>query len=532
MCSLINLRPYQVHSIEEVGAKIHSGKRRVLLVLPTGGGKTVIAARVVFGAVGKGKRCLFVAHRRELIRQTFCKLIRMGLSVEQVGIVMASTPTPAPNKPPPTREELDRLTDRELWALHGRRRPGAAVQVASISTLRNRAFPEADVVIVDEAHRALAASYKKLAEAYPKAVILGLTATPIRDDGKGLDDAFDDIVIVASPSELMAEGFLVAPKIWTVPKDQLPDVSKVKITRGDFAAGELTQAVDRAKLVGSIVDHWKRRGGGHRTVVFAASVEHSKHIAQAFVEAGVAAEHLDGTMATEDRDAILERLDRGETLVVCNCAVLVEGWDQPSVKTLVLACPTQSLAKLLQMAGRILRPWNGVPATILDHAGSIELHGPPQLDREWSLDAPKKRKGGAREFVHTCKECMTIWPLVDGPVCPECGWTAPPPERKAPEQVDGELVEFEVSAFVLEERARYQEIVDEWHKRNAVREIPVKPGWCFVEFRRRYKRLPPKGSKWPRLTAEQKAAIDRHELIRANAMRRPEAKPAIIEVAY
>ena len=315
----IPLRPYQIEAVERVRQSIRGGARRILLVLATGGGKTVVASNVVASSVAKSKRVLFVAHRRELIRQTFAKLVRNGLSAADVGIIMAGVES----RPGDLfgGEELP-ARDDELWTKLARRRPTAPVQIASVDTLRNRERPAADLVIVDEAHRALAKSYTDLRDAYPKAIHLGLTATPYRADGRGLGESYGDLVVVASPSLLIGEGFLVAPRVFTVPASKLPDLGGVRVRGGDYDAEELAKAVDQAALVGDIVEHWQRHAPGVRTVAFASSVEHSRHIAARFVEAGVAAEHLDGETPADERDAILRRLERGETLVVSNCGVL------------------------------------------------------------------------------------------------------------------------------------------------------------------------------------------------------------------
>jgi superfamily II DNA or RNA helicase len=305
----VRLRPYQVDAVTRIEGTIAAGVRRLVLVLPTGGGKTTIAGSLILRAVERGQRVLFLAHRRELIVQAYQRLLDMGLSVEQVGIVMAS--------------------DR-------RRRPGAAVQIASIDTLRRRARPLADVVFVDECHRALAASYREIATDYPDASHLGLTATPYRADGKGLGDAYDELITVATPRQLIGEGYLVEPRVFTVPPSQRPNLTGIRVARGDYAARDLDEAMNRQALVGNIVEHWQRHAGGVRTVVFAVSVAHSRHITERFREAGVVAEHLDGATPTPERDAILARLDRGETLVVSNVGVCTEGWDCLDAATEIL----------------------------------------------------------------------------------------------------------------------------------------------------------------------------------------------------
>jgi hypothetical protein len=206
-------RPYQLEGIQRVRVAFAAAPS-VVLVLPTGGGKTIIGSWIIKNALEVGTRSLFVAHRVEIIRQTFCKLVRNGIAIQDVGVIMGSTPADRGGELfPADVSSLD--DDDELWSRFGRRRPGAKVQVGSIDTLRVRAKTgDFDLIIIDEAHRALAQSYKTLVAAHPGAFVLGLTATPYRADGEGLEDLFDDLVSIASPAALVADGFLVEPTIW------------------------------------------------------------------------------------------------------------------------------------------------------------------------------------------------------------------------------------------------------------------------------------------------------------------------------
>jgi superfamily II DNA or RNA helicase len=418
---MVILRAYQESAIRELHARIAAGRRRIVVVAPTGSGKTIAFARIVADAVAHGRYVLVVAHRRELIQQTYEKLLRTGLREVQVGVLMASD---------------------------ARRRPVAAVQVASIDTLRHRPKPPADLVIVDEAHRELARSYRELRAHYPNAVHLGFTATPYRADNRGLGEFYEDLLVVASIRELIDQGYLVEPRVFTVPADRLPNLAGVRVRAGDYAQDQLDAAVDQARLVGDIVEHWIKHASGVRTVAFAVSVKHSKHIAERFRDAGVAAEHLDGTTPIEERDGILARLESGETLVVSNCGVLCEGWDQPSAKCAILARPTQSTGLYLQQAGRILRPWNGQRAIILDHAGCAREHGLPQDEREFSLEPePKRKRGDALQVpIRICDGCQAVLPARER-LCPECGLLFVE-ERQMPTETDGQLVEASAAAAI------------------------------------------------------------------------------------
>jgi DNA repair protein RadD len=475
------LREYQVEAIDRLRSSIERGVARVLFVLATGGGKTVCFASIIASAIAKGSRVLVVAHRVELLDQCVRKLLDAGIPEREIGVIRAQ--------------------DK-------RRRPGAAVQVASIDTLRNRAKPPADLVIVDEAHRALAASYVDLRSHYPDAVHLGFTATPVRADGKGLKDQYDDIVVAVPISQLIADGFLVAPRVWTVPAGALPDLKGVKTTAGDYNAKQLGEACNQGALLGDIVDHWERRAGGERTVGFAVNVEHSKALVRRFVERGHAAEHLDGTTPEDERRAILGRLEAGTTRIVINVGCLQEGWDQPSCKVLILARPTQSLGLYLQMAGRILRPWNGVGAVILDHAGCARMHGLPHEDRPWSLEpSKKKRSKGEMDCAKLCEECLAVVELGTR-ICPGCGAELPWREQNLTEG-EGELEEvLEVSVRQNDEHAA---LVEAWREENARRMasptgVPRKPGWVFMRWKQMHGgRPPPKGCKPPKWTPEEEA---------------------------
>ncbi len=418
---MITLHPYQDRVLEDVESRIAAGKRRILLVAPTGAGKTVLATEAVRRHVQCAGRVVFLAHRRELIDQAADKLFRAGIDH---GVILAGHPT----------------------------RPGELVQVASIATLHARAIrsstmdlPPADLVVVDEAHHVRARTYQQIIAAYPDAVILGLTATPCRGDGRGLGKAFDTMVEAPSVAELTGLGYLVPARIYA---PSAPDLKGVRTVAGDYNERELAERVDIPQLVGDVVTHWLRHAERRRTVVFACGVAHSLHLRDEFNRAGVAAEHLDGSTPAEERDAILKRLAAGTIDVVSNAMVLTEGWDAPAVSCLVLARPTKSLGLYRQMVGRVLRTAAGkVDAVILDHAGAVFQHGLPDDPITWTLDADKKAENRAHRArqdgrkstgLATCPECAGV--RLAGRPCEFCGWR-PHGRAEGVEVVDGDLVE-------------------------------------------------------------------------------------------
>ena len=379
------LRPYQIEGKRQTAQAMAEGVKRILTCAPTGAGKTVYAASILCGAVRKKKRVVFLAHRRELIDQSRDKALDSGVPDEMVGVIQAGT------KP----------------------RANAPVQICSIDTLRaRRILPPADLIIVDEAHRSLAASYRWLLGEYPDAKVIGLTATPNRTDGQGLGDIYERLILISRPSELIAQGYLVKPRVYSHPMTL--DLEGVHVVAGEFNAKEVEQRANRPKLLGAIVDHWMQLAKGRPTVGFAVSVAHSIALTKEFVERGVAAEHIDGDMDVEQRREILARFKRGETTIVTNVDVLVEGWDAPWAKVLISARPTMSLVRWLQMCGRIMRPHDDVEALILDHAGNCARHGLPSFDHPWSLEGrPKRTKSTPADPVLGTKQCPKCWALVE-----------------------------------------------------------------------------------------------------------------------
>jgi superfamily II DNA or RNA helicase len=301
----MKLRLYQDNVIDQFERKIAEGIRRIIIVAPTGAGKTVIASEIIMRAVAKSRRVLFIAHRDELLTQARDKLKSFEVTA---GIIKAGR-------------------DKDA-------RPQALVQVAGIQTLHARAvraqtmeLPPAEIVFVDEAHHCRAMTYQTIIDAYPNAIIIGLTATPCRGDGKGLGNIFQAMIECPQIGELIELGHLVKLKIFAPPP---PDLRGVRVmSTGDYNTDELSAKMD--PLVGDFVEHWLRHAQRRRTVVFAVDVKHSVHIVDELRKSGVKAEHLDASTSQDEREAILGRLASGETEVVSNCMILTEGFDLPDI---------------------------------------------------------------------------------------------------------------------------------------------------------------------------------------------------------
>lgn len=439
---LDSLRPYQRRGYDTIRVHASRGMSRVVLACPTAGGKTRLAAALIESARSFGSRVLFVVPLIVLVDQTIAELAAFGLT--DVGVL--------------------RGDDKRL-------NPDAPIQIASIQTLARRDKPPADVILIDEAHRASSPQYKThLFAAYPEAIIVGLSATPVN-----LGGVFDKLETAATYAELIRDGFIAEPFCVGTPRPA--DLSNVG-GGDDYNLEQLEAAMLAGKLVGDVVENWKTHGRGHRTVVFATGVRHSQEIVRQFNEAGVRAEHIDGETPQDVRKACLRRLEDGHTRVVSNVGVLTEGWNQPSVRTCVLARPTKSLALYKQMVGRCLRIHADGQPVVIDHGSCIDHHGLPHADVEWSLkEAPRKPPVTHR----MCKGCFAMYPIAQTK-CPFCGFEVPVEERKPVASVAALLVP---KAVVDEKRHMYDANAER------ARREGFKPGFASAKFKEKYGAWPP-----------------------------------------
>lgn len=404
----MQLRSYQTEALNMTREALRRVKR-VVLVLPVGAGKTVVAAEAIRIALSKGRRVLFLVHRIELVRQAVDRLAAVGVAAGTI-----------------TRTTQD----------------VRAVTVASIQTMRAReCYPDADVVFLDECHHARARTWTETLDRYPNAFVIGLTATPFRMDGQGLGDIFQELVVGVRTSDLCSDGVLVEPDVYAPPG---PDLKGVRVRRGDFEERALAVAMEKPKLVGDIVEHWKRLCSGRRTVAFATSIRHSEMIVSAFMDQGIVAMHVDGRTPRDARAAALSMLASGHTHVVSNCDLFGEGTDLPALECAILARPTASRALHIQQIGRIMRAAVGKDsAIVLDHAGNSHRHGLVTDHIEYTLAG---RIHAAVPKIYRCPACYVVL-AAHHPTCPECGFAFPPEDAKeprapAPDTTPGQLIRY------------------------------------------------------------------------------------------
>lgn len=470
------LRPYQQQVIREVYQLIREGIKRILIVAPTGSGKTLISSQLAAHVASRKKRSLFVVHRDILISQTNTKFRAFNLSP---GFIKSGW-----------------QEDRQ-----------ALVQIASVQTLLQRNWwqeYQADVVMLDECHIVAFNSVvrKMMTEIFPNAVYIGLTATPFRlSKQEGMGDLFDALVSTPMPGDLVDQGFLVKPAYYG---SQLPELEQVQTVAGDFDEGQLVIACDRPELIEQIVRDWQRLARGRRTIAFAVNVQHSQHLCAAFLAQGIPAAHVDGTTSIKAREKIYQQLAEGKILVLASCQALSEGFDVPSISAIILARPTQSKALYMQQVGRGLRlssETNKRDCIVIDQSGNVIKHGYIEDFKVARLHYGEEGEDGEAPY----KVC----PLEDNgcgaiicaafPKCPECSYVFALPKKlyyvPSLQQLLSES-DFERYEF-------YRQKICEAYERKFA------PGWAAVTFKDLYGHWPPDPWSFRAIFGEDSTADDR-----------------------
>lgn len=414
----MKLRPYQEKLVADIRESF-TGHRRVLAVAPTGSGKTTVFSYIARGVAAKQKRVTILCHRDFLHRQ-ICEAL-------------------------------------ESWGVpHGRLKGGsrfttrAPVTVASVFTLVNRLerYLPPDLLIVDECHHfGSGNSWNKVAAAFPNARILGVTATPIRSDFIGLGDSFDDLVAGPQVIDLTMQGYLSPAEVYAPPV--LADLKGVRIRAGDYVAADLTDEMDKPTITGDAVSHYKKLAPGSQAVVFCCSIKHAEDVAEGFRQAGFPSQAVHGKMDQFDIDRTFLQYRNREIQVVTACDLISEGFDVPSIETVIMLRPTKSLGLYLQMVGRGIRPAPGKTKTlVLDHAGNTARHGFIDEIRDWKLAGTieKQSRGESVPAVRTCPFCFACFR--PAPLCPVCGAAQPVNSREV-KHVDGELQQMSAADDML-----------------------------------------------------------------------------------
>lgn len=414
----------QQEFVTNLRRSLSSGNRSVLGVASPAFGKTVVAAHITESAASRGKSVWFVVHRKNLLRQTSKSFWGAGI---QHGLITS-----------------------------GKSKSRLPVQVGTIGTVYARMnkgeLEPPGVLFIDEAHLSQGNMFATVIRWCRDngTIVIGLTGTPQRLDGKPLGDLFEDMIEARSTSWLIQQGRLSDYEIYTT--NVVPDLSGVRKSGNDHNREDLAEAMSDGTIVGDAVSHYQQYANGLRAVCYCCNVKHSKLTAKAFNDAGIPAVHVDADTTEKELKDACEGLADRRYQVLCNCELVIEGFDLSAqigrditIEACILLRPTKSLARYLQMVFRALRK-KPFPAVILDHAGCVtrENHGLPDDDRAWSLEGVEKRKRKKKDdedetepTVQWCKSCYFVFRV--GPdQCPSCGAPVEKQERKI-KQVDGEL---------------------------------------------------------------------------------------------
>lgn len=410
---MTTLRPYQQQLVNEIRGQFQLGHRAVLAVLPTGGGKTVCFSHIAEQASKRGNRVCVLVHRAELLDQA-----SRSMPIHH-GLIAAG---------------------RSMDLSH-------SVQIASVQTLARRLhqLPRDffQLLIVDEAHHTTAGTWAKVVEHFNSARLLGVTATPIRLDGRGLGEHYESMVVGPSSRWLTDQGFLADAKVLAPPGVKTKGLRK---RMGDFDMKQAELLLQEGQAMGDCLTHYRQHLLGKTAIAFCCSVAHAEAVAALFQTNGVSAASIDGKMQTLKRKSLLESLGRGEIKVLTSCALIGEGVDVPSVGGCILLRPTQSTALHLQMIGRCLRPSPGKDrAVILDHVGNTLRLGHHLEERAWDLEGEKKSSGNRVTSVKVCPKCFAAMSS-QASACEECGHKFVTAPKRELTTVEGTLRELRIEA--------------------------------------------------------------------------------------
>lgn len=441
----MQLRPYQNNLVEQLRAAWRNGFKAPCIVLPCGGGKSCILAEIARRTTYNGKRVLFLVHRRELVEQIIGTFCRWGVDMRYCDVMMVQT------------------------------------------ACRRKNLPKPGLIMTDENHHSLAASYRKIYDRFPDVLRVGVTATPVRLNGDGLGDVNDKLIIGVSAKWLI-ENNCLAPYEYYAP--DVADLTGLHTKMGEYVTADVEKAMIKKAVFGDVIGYYKQLAAGKKAVCYCASIKHSKSMAEEFTAAGIPAAHIDGETPKEERARTIADFRAGKIRILCNVDLISEGFDVPDCECAILLRPTQSLTLYIQQSMRCMRYRPGKHAIIIDHVGNYARFGMPDDDREWSLDKKQKQKRDPGEDIklRMCPECFLTFspetaPKAEGRVsCPHCGYVFPKQERQLEEVTDTGLKKiegFRLNFDTPENCHSYDELLAYARRKG------YKPGWAYFKAKER-----------------------------------------------
>ncbi|MCD5515759.1 DEAD/DEAH box helicase [Lactobacillus delbrueckii subsp. lactis] len=403
------LRGYQQELITKIRQSLASGHHHIIVQSPPRTGKTVVMAEIARRTTDKGNRACFIIHRKEVLEQAKATFQEQGVdpNLLEAGMVQSLTRHVDTMRPP-------------------------------------------EVILIDEAHHALAKSYTRILEAFPQAYVLLFTATPVRTGRNQLDQIADDIIVGKSIKELTEQGFLAPFKYYAAKDKDVDDQKLRRSSTGDYVTASIEEAVSH-KIYSHTVDEYLDKADGKQAVVYTYSVEAANHLADEFNARGITAEAIDATTPAQVRDTAVRKFRNQQLKVLVNVNLFTEGIDLPNVDCVIMVRPTMSLALYMQFSMRCLNPRPGKTAVIIDQVGNWERFGLPNTDRDWKALAKSKAspaKSLKREGVQViqCPDCFGLVEKseVEDNTCPLCGYS-PLVKKRDYEEQKAQLVEIKTS---------------------------------------------------------------------------------------
>lgn len=436
----MELRPYQIEILNETRKAYAEGSKAPCIVAPCGAGKSVIVAEIAKCATEKGNRVLFLVHRQELCEQIERTFQWWGVNMRLCYVGMVQT------------------VARRMKRIH---RP--------------------KLIITDENHHSLAATYKKIYAYFFDAKRVGVTATPIRLNGDGLGDVNDKLIMGVSTKWLIENKYL-APFDYYAP--HITDLTGLRSSRGEYIASDITKRLDKPSIYGDVIKYYSELSNQKQAICYCASIEHSKKMAEQFCDAGIIAVHIDGETPTGSRATIIDDFRAGKIKILCNVDLISEGFDVPDCNTAILLRPTKSLTLYIQQSMRCMRYKENKRAVIIDHVGNYARFGLPDADRKWSLNVkPKleeKEKTEEKIRVRQCPECYFTHEY--SPQCPKCGYVYEVEGRKI--QVNASSKLGRITDFILDfttpDDCKTMNELSEYARKKG-----YKPGWVYYQARER-----------------------------------------------
>ncbi len=433
---MFQLHDYQQTLVDKARQSYVDGYKSPCVVAPCGAGKSVVISDIARMTTMRGNRVLFLVHRKELIDQITDTFKKNSVDLRLVHFGMVQTVV----------RRLDKID-----------RP--------------------DLIITDENHHSLAASYRKVYDYFDDVLRLGFTATPIRLNGSGLGD-INDVLIEEVNAKWLIENNYLSPYKYYAPK--LIDTEKLKLNSlREFSSTSIDNAMDDKTIYGDAIKHYRQLADREQAIAYCHNVKASKQLADEFKQHGINAVHLDAKTPKPERSEIIQKFRERDIQVLCNVDLIGEGFDVPDCSTVIMLRPTESLSLFIQQSMRGMRYRPGKTSTIIDHVDNVRRHGLPDMERTWSLEGKKKTTKDKPEIpIKECENCYAVY-SPEEKHCQMCGHV---PEIK-------ETKDYEVDESAELEQVTEQDITLDFREPKDCKDMSelyqlaksrnYKPGWAY-----------------------------------------------------